>query len=103
VNTNNPATHTIPCASADTMSTPRMTSPAALRRALGVGKRVTVNPAFEPDIYVAATVRALVCTLALFTVLALALVWACAPPALTVGVCSAVSHSAQRRHALKLG
>ena len=57
-----------------------MTHPAALRRAVGRGKRVTVNPALSgSDGYVVATVRSLCCTVALLAVLVLALASACVP------------------------
>jgi hypothetical protein len=49
-----------------------MTHRAALRRAVGVRKRVRVNPASESNSYVVATVRALLCTLARLAVLVVA-------------------------------
>ena len=49
-----------------------MTHRAALRRAVGVRKRVRVNPASESNSYVVATVRALLCALALLAVLVVA-------------------------------
>ena len=56
-----------------------MTHPGTLRREVEVGKHVRVNLARESDSYVVATVRALLCTLALSAVLVLGLASACAP------------------------
>ena len=78
-----------------------MTHPGALRRAVGRGKRVTVNPASGSDCYVVATVRSLCCTVALLAVLVLALASACVPSCMvTVDCCAGISPSVQRRRAL---